>query len=341
MNKSTSINSKQFKKELSKKNQSDDIYLFTGEEEGEKEKVISALIEKIIPDDADRSYSVGRFHIENGEFMEAAKFVLSQSMFASRMICICKNIDSLQVSKESKDLLQEVIENRPDSTIIIFTSSGNFAPKSIPTSLRKDMKVVQFWRYFENELHPYIQNRARELQLMLDGTATTRLIQLLGRDIQKIDNALEKLRNLAPGSSVTADMVTQVITDERDISVFDFIDALFLRKKSTFTLLKKLIEGGTFELVILSMIMRQAEIIEQYHSLISRGYSEGESLSSLKINPKKRTQFAQFVKNNPPEILRNIFPLIFRADLNSKTGGRTNSMLSNPIFDLTIQYLCG
>ena len=80
-------NAKQFKRELDD-DRLERMYLFLGEEEGEKDKCINRILVMAFDDQSERAHSTGRFHVENDEFMKAAEFILSPPLFTSRRVCV-------------------------------------------------------------------------------------------------------------------------------------------------------------------------------------------------------------------------------------------------------------
>ncbi len=340
MAKKFSMNSRQLRNEL-KNNKLERIYLFTGEEEGEKEKIINTILDMIFTDEDDKRNSVCRFHLEDNEFLKAAHFALSQSIFAVKSVCLMFNLEHLEQTNTNIDLLRDVIENLPDATLLILTSSENRIPRIIPADISRNIKVVQFWKYFESDIFNYIREAMVRNGIPIEENAISLMIELLGRDVRKIDGALEKIINSGEVGGFTREMVNALIEDERDVSVYEFIDSFFKRKGDAYYLLKKVHEEGVHELALLSMIMRQAELIEKFHSLTTMGLSASEALNKMKIDTRRRGNFLEYAKENPPEELSRIFPMIYRADFRIKSTNYPGSITANPIFDLVSDFLIG
>jgi DNA polymerase III delta subunit len=340
MVKKFSMNSKQLRNEL-KNNRLESIYLFTGEEEGEKEKIVNAILDMVFTNEVDRRNSVGRFHLEDDEFLKAAHFALSQSIFAERSVCLMLNVENLQHTSSNVELLRDVIENLPDSTLLILTSSENRVPGIIPSDVLGRIKVVQFWRYFESDIVNYVRRALRGNGISIEEDAISLMIELLGRDIKKIDGAIEKVVNSGEVGGITREMVNALIEDERDVSGYEFIDSFFKRKEDVYYLLKKVHEEGIHELALLGMITRQADLIEKFHSLTESGISPAEALKRMKIDARRRNNFLEYARENPPEELSRIFPMIYRADVRIKSTNYPGGVTANPIFDLVADFLIG
>ncbi len=305
------INSKQLDKDLDKSN-IERVYLFLGEEDGVKDKIIAKIKEKISNKNRNIGAVLQRFHLENGEFMNAADYALSQSLFSESKICVMLNIDSIQPLSSNLQLMDELIGNLPDKNTLIMTSSENNQPKIINAKIANKIRIVRFWRFFENDAVNYIKINLGRIGVVIDERAIHLMIELLGRDIRKIDGALEKI-SLSGEKRITEDYINQIILFERDVSIFDYIDALFKKEKKAFTLLRGMIDSGMHELIILNMITRQVDMLERYHQLIG-DTSLDTIMKELKISDRNRVPFLQYAGKFTSQNIKMIYPFILRAE---------------------------
>ncbi len=119
------------------------IYLFIGEEEGDKEKYIRRIADTVFSGREEAETYTGWYHIEMDEFMKAAGFALSVSMFSDRKVCVMMNIESLHATPANISLLNEIITALPESVLLIMTSSENRVPKFIGKDLLGRIGVYQ------------------------------------------------------------------------------------------------------------------------------------------------------------------------------------------------------
>ncbi len=313
------------------------IYLFTGDEDGEKEKFAGRIIGMMFSSAEDAANSTGRFRVENDEFGSACDFAMTQSMFSERKACIIHNIDGIN-GKNNIDLLNELILQIPDSNLLFLMTPENHPPRFISAEALKKVKVVQFWRYFENDLFPYIINSLKKNGIEIERKAAGLLIELLGSDIRKIDGAIEKI-SYSGEKNITPDMVESFVQFEKDVNVFDFIDAVFKKDKNAVNLLARILENGVYELSILSLIFRQAELIEKYYGLLNDGVTREEAAHSIGIFPKNRAGFLEHTRKFSPADVKRIFPLIHRADYRIKSARYSNNLVENPIFELVAELI--
>jgi DNA polymerase III delta subunit len=324
-------NTRQLKQELDGKKLAA-RYLFLGEEEGEKDKFISRIMSMAFSDERERTNGASRFHIENEEFFSAADFALSPSMFSARRICVMYNIDTLPHNKHSA-LFRDLIFNLPDSTILIMTAIGNSPPAFMKADTLASLNIIQFWKYFDNDIRNYLIMSLRRLGLTIEDRAVDLFIERTGNDIKKIDDAIDMIR-FSGESVIRAESVPDIVDDQKDASIFDFIDSLFKLESKSLAFLKKIIENGTPDLKIIYMILRQAEMIEQYYNFLEKGMNAEEAAKQAGVYSKNRENFRRYTDKIPPEKLKHLFPLISRADYRLKSGGRREGLIGSPVFSL-------
>jgi len=337
-NKINNINSKQLKKELDNK-KTEKMYFFTGEEEGEKDKLITQILKLFFKGDFDSSRSTGYFHAENGEIMDAVDFALSSSMFSNRRACIIRNIDALSVKKENKLLLADLFANISDGTLLILTTVKNTPPAVISQENLKKMKVVQFWKFFDSDIYSYVTLELKKAGMTCDDKAVSLLAELTGRDIRKIDEAIDMIKFSGETGRVSADIVRNMVHDVRSVSIFEFLDFLFKNDKRALVSLKKVIDDGTHELVILNMILKKLETLEKFYSCREQNMTLDESLKNSGIYGRSRDDFITYTKFFPQKRISLIFPLAAKADSGLKSKRNSKELISNPVFSLTESIL--
>ncbi len=332
-------NSKQLAAELNS-GRLESVYLFLGEEEGEKDKIIDRITDMKIRSEDEKKYSTRRFHLETGEFEDAAEFALSASMFSESKICIMLNVDSLKSKGSDKALLKEVINSLPETNVLIMTSQENKPPTVIDVKDMKKLKIVQFWRLFDSDISAYIINSIKKKNMKIEIAAVNDLINLTGRDIKKVDEAIEML--LESGEkAVTAGLIKEYISDTKDVSIFEFVDSLFRKDINCFRELAKVLDNGIHELALLKIIMRQAELIEKYNDLTKKDLNSEAAIQQIGIIPRNAKSFLECAKRFPSDSINKVFPLIQETDRRIKSSGYSNNLASNPIFGLVTDIITG
>ncbi len=328
-------NSKQVAPDI-EKGKLDRIYLFLGEEEGDKERYINKIAEHFLGGDAENK-TPGKFHCESGDIIAATQFVIETGMFAERKMAVIYGIQSL-ASKKEQSFVTQIIEEIPDSTLVVFLSPDNSPPKYISSELIEKTRPVIFWRMFESELQTHISKRIRDAGRTIDPYAVTRILTLTGRDFHKVDEAVTRILSGSEGA-VSEKMVVMLIADQREISVFEFVDAFYKRRRDVMKLLSSIIGEGESELGVLALLQREADRIETYHQLRAAGKLHDEAIGELKINPRNADDFTAYTHSWNVADIRRLVILMSRADYSAKSSRVSKSILSNPLAELITEFL--
>lgn len=327
-------NSKQVAPDIEKGNL-DRVYLFLGEEEGDKERFIEKIADKFLGTAEDRMLS--KFHCESGDIAAATQFAIESAMFSEKKMAVIYGIQSL-LSKRDQSFVNQIIEEIPDSTVVVLVAPDNAPPKFISSGLIEKTRPVIFWRMFESELQTFINKTIRDAGRTIDPYAVTRILSLTGRDFHKVKDAVERILAGSEGA-VSEKTVVTLIADEREISVFEFIDAFFKRRRDVMRLLSTVIEDKGSELGILALMQREIDRIEQYHVLRAAGKLHDEAVGELRINPKSIEDFAAYTRSWDQEAIRRLVIMMSRADYAAKSSRVSKSILSNPLAEMVTEFI--
>lgn len=319
-------------------------YMFLGEEEGEKDKFILAIKNFMFQNNEEAT--VGRFHCENDEFMQAAEFALSQSMFSSKKLCILYNIDSIKLSRQAKTKSKampadEIITELPAETVLIATSVKNKPPAVFSPSVLKQFAVFQFWPYFDRDIQNYITAELKKRNFTVERGAIELLLARTGKDIRKIDEALEILVCSCNETIVKQSDIVNFVSDIGDASVYDFAYMLLRRDPAALSLYGKLTGSGATDVQIFSAILRQIEILEKFHSIADTSSSLTDAMLKCGVFKKKHDDFLQTARAFPKGKTGILYNAAAKADRKRKSGIKADSITSSPVFEMVTEILFG
>ncbi len=310
------------------------IYLFMGEEEGEKEKYIAKMKSMLFSGAGDAAQHTGRFHIEFDELMKAADFCLSQSMFSAKKLCVMLNIERIHSGSPHLALFRELLRDLPDHTHLVMTTAENKVPACVDVESQARIRIFQFWKHFERDLAAYASRRLSESGVGLDADLVSLLVELSGRSVKVLDDAVERIKSFNADKAMTREALLDIIADERSATLFEFSDALFRGQKRALDLLKKLLENNWNEFLILSHLVRQTEHVERFHAQARDGIDPDESLRRIGVPARRRNDMIEWARRNPPEKIKALFPMLQEADAALKSPRPSRSMVAHPLFEL-------
>ena len=177
------------------------------------------------------------------------------------------------------------------------------------------------------------------MNLEIESNALALLLEFTGKDIKKIDEAVELLKYSTTNKTITTDTIKSILHDVKDVSVFECVDLVVHRDIRALTNIKKLLENGTHELLILNLILKEAETIEKFHSIIRSGASANEAVNECGVYSKNRDNFLNNAKLFSMDRIKKIFSLIAKADFEIKSINKTKNLITNPVVFLVSEIL--
>lgn len=337
--------SKQFAAEI-KKGLRHSIYLFLGEAEGDKDKLINQMLEQHFTDPEERRNNTGRFFINEDrnaaeELLAAADFAMAGSMFSAKRVCIIRNFENAKSNDNSKAVIKDMISALAEGTVMIITSAENRPPSLLDRYPDSVIHTVQFWKQFDSDLFTYIKKSLTDKGISIEEKYIPLILDLTGNDIRKIDELIDMTGYSAGDMKLTESVIRDLAGDVREMSVFDFTDSLFRKEKKSLTYLRRLLEEGTAELLILNMILRQADTLEKYYGFLDAKLGQDEALMKLGLASGKirREKFIEVSRKFTRENLKKFYPLAARAEYMIKSSGAANSLAGNPVFVLAAEII--
>jgi DNA polymerase III delta subunit len=337
--------SKQFAAEL-KKGLKHSIYLFLGEAEGDKDKLINQMLEQHFTDPEDRRNNTGRFFINEDrnsgdELLAAADFAMAGSMFSAKRVCIIRNFENIKSNENSKSVIKDMISSLAEGTVMIITTSENRPPSLLDKFPDSVIHTVQFWKQFDSELSTYIKKTLTDKGISIEERHVPLILELTGSDIRKIDELIDMIGYSAGDIKLTDSVIRDLAGDVKEMSVFDFTDSLFRKEKKSLLYLRRLLEEGTADLLILNMILRQADTLEKYYGFLDAKFGQDEALLKLGLASSKirREKFIEITRKFTRGNLKKLYPLAARAEYTIKSSGTANSLSGNPVFVLAAEIV--
>jgi DNA polymerase III delta subunit len=310
------------------------IFLFLGDEEGLKVKYTLHMLESLEKKYGKGMVSFSQFHADSEDISKFIECSLSASMFEPAKLSVLYGTDVIQTTNENKSLFALFFKELPSTTTIILYSDGYNIPKIIPKEYHDTLITVKFWRLFQNEIEQYIKQEFSKRNIECAHDAVQSLIILLGNDVKKIDEAIEKI-SFSGQNTITKQFLEGFISSDRDSNIFEYIESVLNKSPQSLTLLNALLLDGINELIILSMLTRNFENIMRFHKAIRQNKTPHEALDMLGIKEKQKNAFITRANNFTPNAILKIFSLVYDTEKQIKGGLHHKSALANPLVGLT------
>jgi DNA polymerase-3 subunit delta len=245
----------------------------------------------------------------------------------------------------AKDFLNSLLAylpNVPDSTRVVFVEAQAIKPTHAILKLAQKQSgktVIEFPQPQAGELTNWILKRAKKRGGEIDRAAATKLAAMIGGDLRRLDQELEKLITYVNAQRIITEKdVVLLVTDSGLSNIFDMVDALGRRDgKKAARELHHLLDQGDNPLGLLAMIVRQFRLLIQVKELSEQSLSPDAMAKELKLHPFVVKKIGEQARNFTLPQLETIYRRLLDIDVEIKTG-QTSDVLA---LDLLVAGLAG
>lgn len=260
-------------------------YLFYGPGEFLLERVLADVREDLIAEDA-RELNRQIFYADEEKVDPGAVIEAAQSLpfLSVKRLIIVRRTEAF--SAEALKLFIPYLENPAESTCLIFVSAKtNFSWKFYAV-IRKLGGAVNFPRFNQQQVIPWIKRMAKEIGLRIDTQACAYLPQIAGNRLRDIYSELEKLLLRYGDGPVGVEQVKETAVFSRSYTVFELMDAVsFRRRPEAVSVLRRYLqeEGRDSALGVLGMLNRQIRLLWQTKTVAAAGGNAAEVARKVKL----------------------------------------------------------
>jgi len=190
----------------------------------------------------------------------------------------------------------------------------------------------------------WIQRRAQELGINIEGPAVMLLANFVGPNLRQLDNELQKLATYAGRRAVNADDVHLLVSDASEAMIWDLTDALSQRNpQKAMVALQTLRRADENAFYLLTMIARQYRIILKVKDAMSTGgrASEHDIAALVGEKPYPVKQAMGQAGAYSLEALEGIMMRLLETDFAIKTGADPDTEFDLLIAELTQRTVAG
>jgi DNA polymerase-3 subunit delta len=183
----------------------------------------------------------------------------------------------------------------------------------------------------------WIQRRAREKSIAIDGHAVQMLGDFVGPNLRQLDNELDKLAVYASGRAITGDDVRLMVSDASEAVIWDLTDALSRRDgRAAMLALADLRRNDANQFYLLTMIARQVRTLIMVKESMEQGVANEQAIAQrLKMHPFPVKKAMQQVRGFSTAELDDVMARLLAADFAMKTGANPDTEIDVLIAELT------
>ncbi len=246
---------------------------------------------------------------------------------------VSANSNKDNLKEEDEEILLRYLSRPAETSIVIFVADELDKRRKMSKMLLEKSVAVEFGELKDNELIKWANDKLKELDTAADARALNLLVALVGNNVRRLTNEIEKLSVAAlPDNLITSELVESLVPNSREISNFDLTEHLLAKdKKRSLQVLRKILDDGAEPLMLLGLISYNFRRLFMSKELMTQGVERKEVARILRLPYGKQEEFLATARRTDAEKLAWIMGKIAETDLAIKTskggGGTVGSRL--------------
>ena len=301
------------------------LTLLYGPDELSRTEALAAIRSQMPPDLADLNLTV-----LDGRKLKLDTLIGACEAFpfiAEKRLVIVNDLLKHQKAGSERDQTKSFLERMPPTCDLVLVESEDVDKRNAlftylkKQAEKKQAEVREFLPKEGAELQRWLNARAGQLGVKLDGRAAAKLIEYIGPESRALSNEIGKLASyVGGGGTITAEAVEHMVADGQEQNLFAFIDELSGRRRSALHSLRHLLNDGQAAQYILFMVARQARILVSVKEAANNRMRPDDLAAQLKLQPFVARKALDQVKQFTDAELLAFHQRVVEIDQASKTG---------------------
>ena len=321
------------------------VYLFMGEEEYYIDH-LTKLIQNNSLQDHERDFNLNILYGKDTSISEIISISKQYPVMSEKKLVIVKEAQELikkDVDGNSLEDLISYVNNPLDSTILVlnFKHKSLDKRKAIYKAILKNGLIFESKKLYDNQAQDWIISYLKSFNFTIDKKSSFLITELLGTDINKIANELDKLIVVkSKDKSINVNDIEKFIGISKEFNVFELRKAI---GEKDFSKCMKIIDYFSKNpksnpiVVVISLVFDFFLKLFIYHSLSDK--SDRSASSVLKVNPYFVKDYSSAARNYSMKDISSKISILRDFDLKSKGLGAVNISNSDLLKELIFKLL--
>lgn len=318
------------------------VFLLLGPEEGEKEKFIKNLKDKL-SGKGNEIVEVHRFYGFDAKIADIISILQNETLFSENRLVILSYTE-LITRKEDINLITEYCSNPAGKACFLLLSEtigGGIrgVDRRIEKAVPKDNKKI-FWELYENQKRGWIVDFFRRQGMTISPSGCNDLLEIVDNNTKQLRLECERLvLFFGKGAKIESEAIEKYIYHSKEENVFTLFDKVAQRKLDfALEVLQNLLLSREWEaLQILSGLLSQFRKLAALKRLIAGNYTPSEAFSRLRINSKRVQKiYLESNKNYQAAEIKKIIMLIAEFEVRLRS---VKSNLQAFLLNLFLYYV--
>lgn len=230
------------------------------------------------------------------------------------------NRDTLKEDDEAA--LSAYLANPAETAVVIFIADELNGVRRMGKILRDKTAAVEFTPLTDADLTEWARKNIIELGFTIDERAVRHLVALVGSDVRRLKNEVDKLTTAAlPDKVISTDLIDTLVSNVREVSNFALTDHLLAgRKAQALKTLKKILDDGAEPLALLGLISYNFRRLLMAKEMMSHGADRSEVAKVMKMRYSDQEPFLAAARRSSTATLTKAITRLADIDLAIKTS---------------------
>ena len=299
------------------------MYLLFGPEGYQRSLAAKTIADKALQGSELREFNESEFSLAEVSLLDALAPAEQLPMLATRRVIRITELSKLKESDE--EALSAYLARPAETSVVVFVADEIDKRRRYAKALFDAAVAVEFKPLSDTELTDWARTSFRDQGVVIDGKALGDLILLVGNDLQRLTNEIDKLVTAAlPDKVIPHELVSALVPNSREISNFDLPDHIIAqRSEAAIRTLKKILDDGGEPLMLLGLLGQNFRRLYLAKELMKQGAERSDVARVAGVPPFKQEEFLRTARKIESERLAFGIKRIAEADLAIKTSQAT------------------
>jgi len=299
------------------------LYLLHGDEDYLRDAAARFIADAALAGAVLRDFNESSFNLASVDVQQALAAAEQLPMMGARRVVRITHFAKLNEADEGA--LMRYVERPAESSVVIFLADDLDKRRKLSKTLLEKCVSVEFARLTDNELTAWAKSRLKELKAEADERTLRQVIALVGSNVRRLSNELDKLATAAlPGRYISLDSVELLVGRSRELTNFELTDHLIARdRRRALETLRILLDDGAEPVMLIGLIASNYRRLALAKELMSRGAPKEEVFRLVQMPYSKREEFLATARRAESSDLVRRIRRIATADLAIKTSRAT------------------
>jgi DNA polymerase-3 subunit delta len=305
------------------------VYVLFGDESFLRDRAVSEIVNhSFLPTDL-HDFNYDEYSLNDRQGIGAAIAAAEQlpMMSAKRIVKVCdirvaatSARDTLRESDE--ETLAKYLSNPSDSTVLILVADELNGNRKLTKLLKKHAVTVEFNKLDNADLSAWIRRTAGELDTQFDDLAIKHLIDLVGPNLQRLNNEIEKLSTAAlPSKVISYELVEMLVASSSELENFALTDAIISgRGSQALEAMKKILDDGAEPVALLGLFSYNFRRLLMAKEMMAQGRERQQVANILRMRYRDQEDFLAAARRIDKQKLVRFFDRLRLTDLAMKTS---------------------